>query len=81
MLSSEEHLCLIKVIVFKPKNLVVGLHMCGPETAEVIQGFAVAMRLGMTMNQLQTFVGISATGVQGMTSLKERENEKKNENE
>ncbi|KAK1424174.1 hypothetical protein QVD17_19494 [Tagetes erecta] len=39
-------------------NQVVGLHMCGEDSAEVVQGFAVAIKAGLTKAQFDSTVGI-----------------------
>lgn len=41
-----------KAIVKKDSDKVIGLHYAGPNAGEIMQGFAVAMRLGMTKQVL-----------------------------
>jgi thioredoxin reductase (NADPH) len=53
--------CYAKVIVYQIDNRVVGLHYLGPNAGEVTQGYAVAMRMGMTKDQLDITVGIHPT--------------------
>lgn len=38
----------MKVITAKPDERVVGMHYYGPAADDVIGGFAVAMKLGLT---------------------------------
>ena len=44
-----------------PREPVLGLHIFGPQAGDVIQGFAVAMKLGMTMETLRSAVGLHPT--------------------
>lgn len=39
----------------------MGIHLIGPHAGEVIQGYAVAMRLGATKRDLDDTVGIHPT--------------------
>jgi pyruvate/2-oxoglutarate dehydrogenase complex dihydrolipoamide dehydrogenase (E3) component len=49
----------MKVIVDKTNNdKVLGIHYFGPAADEVIGGFAVAMKLGMTKKDLDSTIGI-----------------------
>ncbi len=37
-----------KAVIDKRGNKIVGLHYAGPNAGEIMQGFAVAMRMGLT---------------------------------
>lgn len=51
---------------------MVGLHVLGPNAGEMIQGFAVAMRLGMTKDDMDQTVGIHPTNAEDFTIVKEK---------
>ena len=54
--------CYIKAVCNRNDDeKVVGLHICGPVAGEIIQGFAVAMRLGMTKEDLSKTIGVHPT--------------------
>lgn len=38
--------------------MIVGLHYAGPNAGEVMQGFAVAMKIGLTKEMLDETIGI-----------------------
>jgi len=40
---------------------VLGLHYAGPNAGEVMQGYAVAMKIGLTKEQLDSTIGIHPT--------------------
>ncbi|CAK65577.1 unnamed protein product (macronuclear) [Paramecium tetraurelia] len=51
-------------------NKVVGLHYLGPNAGEVMQGFGVAVKLGMKLSDLQRTVGIHPTNAEEFVLLK-----------
>jgi len=69
--SRTSNACYIKMIVDKSENnKVVGLHYLGPNAGEVIQGYAVAMRMGATKEQFDNTVGIHPTTSEEILGLK-----------
>jgi len=45
------------------------MHYCGPNAGEVMQGYAVALMVGMTYEHLQDTVGIHPTTSEEFTNL------------
>jgi len=70
----KDHPAYAKVVVRRgggaEDGRVLGLHFVGPSAGEVIQGFAVALRLGATIADLQDTVGIHPTIAEEFTLLK-----------
>lgn len=74
----QEHAanCFVKVVVHrdnskgKLEERVVGIHLACPGAGEIIQGFGVAMKKGLTMAELQSSVGIHPTIGEELTLLK-----------
>lgn len=59
-----------KLICLKSENLlVVGLHILAPNSGEITQGFATAMRKGATYRDFQDTVGIHPTVAEDFTTL------------
>lgn len=52
------------------QNRIMGLHYIGPNAGEICQGFATAMRLGMTKDDLDATVGIHPTVAENVVSMK-----------
>eukprot|EP01084_Bolivina_argentea_P155910 271681_1 len=62
---------LFKIICDKKRsNKIVGFHYCGPNAGEVMQGFALALRIGCTKDDLDNLVGIHPTCAEWFTTLK-----------
>ncbi|XP_068737214.1 thioredoxin reductase 2, mitochondrial-like isoform X2 [Montipora capricornis] len=58
--NSEQ--CYMKIVCLREGDQVIlGMHFLGPSAGEVIQGFAAAMRCGLTYNTLSSTVGIHPT--------------------
>jgi len=65
-----DNMCYCKVIVNKNDNeKVVGIHILGVSTGEIMQGFAVAMRCGVTKELLDQTVGIHPTSAEELLTL------------
>ncbi|XP_067934536.1 thioredoxin reductase 2, mitochondrial-like [Watersipora subatra] len=62
--------CYIKVISMrKAPRLVLGIHHTGPNSGEIMQGFAVALRMGLTLSTLQSTIGIHPTTAEELVKL------------
>ncbi|KAL9997217.1 putative glutathione-disulfide reductase [Helianthus debilis subsp. tardiflorus] len=60
----------MKLIVSAKTNKVVGLHMCGEDSAEVVQGFAVAIKAGLTKAQFDSTVGVHPTSAEEFVTMR-----------
>ena len=69
--SSERSL--MKVIVDDQTDRVLGIHMAGEGAGEIMQGFAVAVRMGATKAQLDATIGIHPTSAEELVTLREFE--------
>jgi thioredoxin reductase (NADPH) len=59
-----------KVIVDKTdEEKVLGIHYVGPNAGEVMQGYGVAMKQGLTFKQLTRTVGIHPTSSEEIVTL------------
>ncbi|CAB1121526.1 unnamed protein product [Ectocarpus sp. CCAP 1310/34] len=65
-----QNACYVKAVCdLKDSQRVLGLHFLGPNAGEVMQGFGVGIRLGMTMDDLRQLVGIHPTVAEELTLL------------
>ena len=60
-LSGRDELAMIKLIVEKSSDRVLGLHLIGPDAGELVQGFAVAMNCGARKADFDKTIGIHPT--------------------
>jgi glutathione reductase (NADPH) len=60
----------MKLVVAGPEERVVGLHVIGPGADEMLQGFAVAVRMGATKRDFDETVAIHPTVAEELVTLR-----------
>ncbi|MED6192587.1 hypothetical protein PIB30_011662 [Stylosanthes scabra] len=60
----------MKLIVCAKTNRVLGLHMCGEDSPEITQGFAVAIKAGLTKADFDATVGIHPTAAEEFVTMR-----------
>ncbi len=69
-LTQREKRTLTKLVVDGQTDRVVGLHMVGDHAGEIIQGFAVAMRMGATKADFDSTIGIHPTAAEEFVTMR-----------
>ena len=69
-LTEKKERTFMKLVVERAGQRVVGAHMIGPEAGEIIQGFAVALKCGVTKAQLDATVGIHPTAAEEFVTMR-----------
>ena len=62
---------LMKLVVDKASDRVLGVHMVGADAGEIIQGFAVALQCGVTKRQLNATIGIHPTSAEEFVTMRQ----------
>ncbi len=70
-LSGRIEKSLMKILVDGDSDRVIGLHVVGPEAAEIVQGFAVAVRAGLTKADFDRTIGIHPTSSEELVTMRE----------
>ena len=70
-LSGNEERVLMRMIVEQGSQKVIGMHMAGPDAGEIIQGFAVAVKAGLTKSQYDATIGIHPTAAEEFVTLRD----------
>jgi glutathione reductase (NADPH) len=70
-LSGRDEQTLMKLVVDRASDRVVGCHMVGPDAGEIIQGFAVALKCRATKAQFDATIGIHPTSAEEFVTLRE----------
>jgi len=60
----------MKLITAGPDERVVGAHLFGPGSDEMMQGFAVAMRMGATKKDFDDTVAIHPTSAEELVTMR-----------
>ena len=69
-LSGRDERTLMKLVIDKPSDRVIGLHMVGPDAGEICQGMAVAMKAGATKHHFDRTVGIHPTAAEEFVTMR-----------
>jgi glutathione reductase (NADPH) len=69
--NSEERI-FMKLVVDAASQRVLGAHMLGPDAGEIIQGIAIAVKLGATKAQFDATVGIHPTAAEEFVTMREK---------
>ena len=57
-LSGSDERSLMKIVVHAQTDKVLGVHICTPEAAEIIQGVAIAVKAGATKADFDATIGV-----------------------
>jgi glutathione reductase (NADPH) len=71
-LGENEERLFMKLIVDPASTRVVGAHMIGPDAGEIIQGVAIAVKLGATKAQFDATIGIHPTAAEEFVTMREK---------
>jgi glutathione reductase (NADPH) len=71
-LGAHEERTFMKLVVDAATQRVLGAHMIGPEAGEVIQGIAIAVKLGATKAQFDATLGIHPTAAEEFVTMREK---------
>ncbi len=69
-LSGRDARTMLKLIVERATDRVVGCHMVGADAPEIIQGFAVALKCGATKAQFDATIGIHPTAAEELLTMR-----------
>ena len=70
MTGSDEQ-TMMKLLVDRASDRVVGIHMVGPDAGEIIQGMAVAVKCRATKAQFDATIGIHPTAAEEFVTMRE----------
>lgn len=68
--TKKKSKCHMKLICVGKEEKVIGLHMIGPAVDEILQGFAVAIKMGATKAQFDECVAIHPTVAEELVTLR-----------
>ena len=72
-LSGREERTLMKLVVERASQRVLGAHMLGPDAPEIIQAMAIAVKLGATKQQFDEAVAIHPTAAEEFVTMRQKE--------
>jgi glutathione reductase (NADPH) len=69
-LGGHEERTFMKLVVDAASQRVLGAHMIGPDAGEIIQGLAIAVKLGATKAQFDATIGIHPTAAEEFVTMR-----------
>jgi glutathione reductase (NADPH) len=72
MISGRDERMLIKLVVDMKTDKVLGVHILGSDAAEIVQMAAVAMRLGVTKDQLDSTRALHPSAAEELVTLRHK---------
>jgi len=69
-LSGRQEKTMMKLLVQKSTDKVIGLHVVGMDAPEIVQGFAVAIKAGLTKQQFDRTIGIHPTAAEELVTMR-----------
>lgn len=69
-LSGSNERSFMKLIVDTTSDRVIGLHIVGEGAGEMLQGFAVAMKVGATKADFDATIGIHPTSAEELVTMR-----------
>ena len=70
-LSGSDEKFMMKIIVDRQSDKVLGVHMVGSDAGEIIQGISIAIKMGVTKEQFDATVGIHPTTAEEFVTMRE----------
>jgi glutathione reductase (NADPH) len=71
-LSGREEGTMMKLVVDRRSDRVLGCHMVGADAPEIIQGLAIALKCGATKRQFDQTIGIHPTAAEEFVTMREK---------
>ncbi|RQS19838.1 glutathione-disulfide reductase [Burkholderia sp. Bp8998] len=71
-LSGRDERTLMKLVVARDSQRVIGAHMVGRDAGEIIQGIAIAIRAGVTKAQFDDTIGIHPTAAEEFVTMRQK---------
>jgi len=71
-LSGRDERTMMKLVVERASQKVIGVHMGGMDAAEIVQGIAIAVKAGATKQVFDATIGIHPTAAEEFVTMREK---------
>ena len=69
-LSGRDEKTMMKLVAERASGTVVGIHIVGADAPEIVQGFAVAVKSGLSKEQFDATIGIHPTAAEELVTMR-----------
>ena len=70
-LSGNPSRSFMKLVVDRDSDRILGMHIAGRDSAEMMQGFAIALKMGAKKADFDATVGIHPTAAEEFVTMRE----------
>jgi glutathione reductase (NADPH) len=74
-LTGRDERAMMKLVVDRASDRVLGVHVVGPDAAEIIQGMAVALVAGATKERFDATIGVHPTAAEELVTMRAEANQ------
>tara|TARA_B100001123_G_C15302828_1_gene1021662 strand:- start:1161 stop:2519 length:1359 start_codon:yes stop_codon:yes gene_type:complete len=71
-MTGRDEKTMMKIVVARQSQRVVGVHMAGADAAEIIQGIAIAVKMGATKAEFDATIGIHPTAAEEFVTMRKK---------
>jgi glutathione reductase (NADPH) len=71
-LSGRDERILMKLVVERKSQRVIGAHMLGMDAPEIIQGLAIAMNCGATKQHFDRTIGLHPSAAEEFVTMRDK---------
>jgi glutathione reductase (NADPH) len=71
-ISGRDERTLMKLVVDRKSDRVMGAHMLGPDSPEIVQGLAIAMNCGATKRQFDRTIGLHPSAAEEFVTMRDK---------
>jgi len=69
-LSGRDEITLMKLIVVRESQRVIGIHIVGADAPEIVQGFSIAVKFGLSKERFDSTIGIHPTAAEELVTMR-----------
>lgn len=69
-LSGRDEMIMMKLVVDRPSDRVLGVHMVGAHADEIVQGMAIALKAGATKSVFDSTIGVHPTAAEEFVTMR-----------
>ena len=69
-LSGRDEITLMKLIVVRESQRVIGIHIVGADAPEIVQGFSIAVKFGLSKESFDSTIGIHPTAAEELVTMR-----------
>ena len=70
VLSGSSERSFMKIVVDAKNDKVLGVHMVGVDSAEIMQGVGIAVKMGATKADFDSTIGIQPTAAEELVTMR-----------